>query len=187
MNVSKRTLLPAIGLQMKLKEETFEQVFHQLYPRIVEVAFRFAESQDEAEEIASEAFWKLWTSPPRTHENLPGWLYRVATHLGYNSLRAKRRRAEYEARAGRLVFEESDGVDPQLEVEQQEARRRVHAALQKMPRRDVQILLLRHSGLTYNEISGALSLNPASIGTVLARAEKKFNQIYLEGEQDASK
>jgi RNA polymerase sigma factor (sigma-70 family) len=186
MNVSKRALLPAFGLKARLEEKDFEQIFHQLYPRIVEVASRFTESQDEAEEIASDAFWKLWNSPPRNQDNLPGWLYRVATHLGYNALRAKRRRADYEVAAGRLILAESGVVDPQRAAEQRDERCRVQAILLQMPRRDVQILLLRHSGLSYSEIAGAMKINPTSVGTLLARAERKFDHMYREGEQDAS-
>lgn len=186
MNVTKRVLLPAFGLKVQLEEKDFEQIFHQLYPRIVEVASRFTESQDEAEEIASDAFWKLWNSPPRNQDNLPGWLYRVATHLGYNALRAKRRRADYEAAAGQHTFAESETVDPQRAAEQRDERRRVQAVLLQMPRRDVQILLLRHSGLTYSEIASAMKINPNSVGTLLVRAERKFDHMYPEGEQDAS-
>lgn len=186
MNVTKRALLPAFGLKVQLDEKDFEQVFHQLYPRIVEVASRFTESQDEAEEIASDAFWKLWNSPPRNQDNLPGWLYRVATHLGYNALRAKRRRADYEIAAGLHSLAESGAVDPQRVAEQHDERRRVQGVLLRMPRRDVQILLLRHSGLSYSEIAKALNINPTSVGTLLARAELKFNHMYREGEQDAS-
>ncbi len=185
MNVTKRTLLPAFGLKVQLEEEDFEQIFHQFYPRIVEVASRFTESQDEAEEIASDAFWKLWSSPPRNQENLPGWLYRVATHLGYNALRAKRRRTDYEVAAWHLALDESEVMEPQKVAEQSDERRRVQAVLLQMSRRDVQILLLRHSGLSYSEIAGAMKLNPASVGTLLARAERKFDHIYRKGEQDA--
>lgn len=186
MNVTKRVHLPAFGLKIQLDEKDFEQIFHQLYPRIVEVASRFTESPDEAEEIASDAFWKLWNSPPHNQDNLPGWLYRVATHLGYNALRARRRRADYETTAGQLSLAESGAVDPQRVAEQRDERRRVQAVLLQMPRRDVQILLLRHSGLSYSEIANAMKINPTSVGTLLARAERRFDHMYREGEQDAS-
>ena len=43
---------------------------------------------DEAQDLALETFWRLYSSPPRRTENVGGWLYRVALRLGYNALRA---------------------------------------------------------------------------------------------------
>jgi len=185
MTVSKRAILPAFSLNPRLEDEHFERIFHQHYPRIVELISRFTETVDEAEEIASDAFWKLWNSPPRNQDNLPGWLYRVATHLGYNALRAKRRRSGYEKEAGRKQLEEAASLDPQKAVELMEARHRVQSALKTMPERDVKLLLLRHSGVSYSEIANILQIHPSSIGKLLARAEEKFNKIYTAGEKDA--
>lgn len=38
---------------------------------------------------------------------------------------------------------------------------------------------LRAEGLTYAQLAGALHLNPASIGTLLARAEDAFRKEYV--------
>jgi RNA polymerase sigma-70 factor (ECF subfamily) len=51
-----------------------------------------------------------------------------------------------------------------------------------MNERQAQILILRHAGLSYREIAAALGLNPASIGTLLLRAEQQFEMLY-EGEE----
>ena len=40
------------------------------------------------------------------------------------------------------------------------------------------LLMLRAEGLSYQELAAALRLNPASVGTMLARAESKFRQEY---------
>jgi RNA polymerase sigma-70 factor (ECF subfamily) len=37
---------------------------------------------------------------------------------------------------------------------------------------------LRHSGLSYREVAGALNLAPASIGPLLVRAEREFEKRY---------
>jgi hypothetical protein len=47
------------------------------------------------------------------------------------------------------------------------------------------MLILRHSGLL-QEIAAALSIFPASVGTLLNRAEKKFAFLYSQGEDHAS-
>ena len=55
---------------------------------------------------------------------------------------------------------------------------RVRAVLSGMDERQARLLLLRHTGFSYQEIAAALDLNPASIGTLLNRAEQEFRKIY---------
>jgi hypothetical protein len=49
------------------------------------------------------AFLQLYRKPPTTESgsNVGGWLYRVATNLGYNALRGKRRRDAREVKSAR--------------------------------------------------------------------------------------
>jgi RNA polymerase sigma-70 factor (ECF subfamily) len=54
----------------------------------------------------------------------------------------------------------------------------VHAVLIAMKPSSAQILLLRHSGLSYAEVAAALDVSSGSVGTLLARAEKEFQQLY---------
>jgi 2-iminoacetate synthase ThiH len=40
------------------------------------------------------------------------------------------------------------------------------------------LLMLRAEGLSYQELAATLRLHPASVGTMLARAEEKFKREY---------
>jgi RNA polymerase sigma-70 factor (ECF subfamily) len=134
--------------------------------------------------LALETFWQLWRNPPSDQRTgLGGWLYRVATRLGYNALRAAQRRTHYEAEAGRFVLEAETPTDPAHEAVIAEERARVRAILQQMPARESQLLILKHSGLNYQEIAAALSVAPSSIGTLLARAEDEFERRWRETEK----
>jgi RNA polymerase sigma-70 factor (ECF subfamily) len=164
----------------------FEAVFFQHYTRIYALLFRLVGDRAEAEDLTLEAFWKLWQQPPTRPDNLGGWLYRVALRLGYNALRAARRRAGYEAEAGWDALEQAAPLDPAREVERADERARVRAVLDRMAERDAQLLILRHSGLAYREIAAALGVSPSSIGTLLARAEQEFERLYSEGGSHAS-
>jgi RNA polymerase sigma-70 factor (ECF subfamily) len=46
--------------------------------------------------------------------------------------------------------------------------------------REAELLILRSSGLTYGELAGALGLNPASVGTLIARAQQAFRKEYVK-------
>jgi RNA polymerase sigma-70 factor (ECF subfamily) len=105
-------------------------------------------------------------------------LYRVATHLGLNALRARQRRQRYEGAAGMQALEVSASADPLAELEQAEERQRVRATLARMKPRLASLLILRYSGLSYGEIAAALGIAAGSVGTLLARAEADFERRY---------
>ena len=153
-----------------------EQALQQHWNRVHAVVFRLVGDADEAEDLALEAFWQLHQSRPSLVDDssLRGWLYRVATNLGLNALRARRRRQQYESAAG----EQPSSADTAQEAERLIERLRTRQALAQLKPRSAQILLLRHSGLSYAEIAAALQIAPASVGTLLARAEREFEQQY---------
>jgi RNA polymerase sigma-70 factor, ECF subfamily len=148
------------------------------------VAFRLVGDRDEAEDLALETFWRLYHRSPGLDENrLGSWLYRVATNLGFNALRARRRRQQYEEQAGASALEQGNPIDPAVSVEQTQERQRVQAALGRMKPRSARLLVLRYSNLSYAEIAEAVGVAPGSVGTLLARAETEFERHYrrLEG------
>ena len=158
----------------------FETAFHRYWPRIHALLFRLTGDPDQAEDLALEVFLRLHRQPRLLDpdQNLSAWLHRVAANLGYNALRAARRRQKYETEAGQLDLQSNPSPDPAREAERAAERTRVRRTLAAMKPRDAQLLLLRHSGLTYTELAAALQLNPASIGKLLSRAEKEFEKRY---------
>ena len=111
-------------------------------------------------------------------ENLAGWLYRVAVNMGYNALRSRKRRHRYELEAGYLSQAQTSWADPAAVMEQSQQREAVRYVLAQMKPRAAQVLVLRHSGMSYSEIAEALQLSPGSIGTILARAEEEFERVF---------
>ena len=170
----------------QIDQTAFEAAFHQHWPKVYGVIFRLVGERAEAEDLALEAFWRLYRRAPRLipDGNLGGWLYRVATNLGFNALRARRRRGAYEQQAGKWTLEDNAGLDPSLEAERNEERKQVRIALGRMKPRSARLLVLRHSGLSYAELAEVLKVAPSSIGTMLARAEEQFEEHYrrLEGD-----
>jgi RNA polymerase sigma-70 factor (ECF subfamily) len=169
----------------QLATDEFKTVFLQNYARVYNVLFRLVGNQADAEDLTLETFLKLWQQQHFHADNLGGWLYRVATRLGYNSLRATKRRTQYEESAGRDAIDRADVSDPAREAERADERTHVHEVLSRLSERDAQLLVLRHSGLSYKEIADALNVSPNSVGTLLTRAEEEFERRYLEGGHDA--
>ena len=144
-----------------------EQVFRTTYPRVVAVAARVLGSRDEAEDVAQEVFLTFGRSAVPAGE-AGGWLSVAAAHTALNHLRSGRRRAWREEAAGDGCSVSPDVADTVVTLDE---RRRVRAALARLPHRQAVALVLRHSGLSYAEVATALDLSPASVGTTVRRAE----------------
>jgi len=165
---------------------SFEDLFLQHWDRVYGVLFRLTGDCAEAEDLALETFTRLWQRPPAQDQTLVGWLYRVATNLGYNALRSAGRRSRHEMDAGMEALAAGAGSpNPAKEAERSEDRQRVHQILQQMQARQAQLLILRHSGMAYQEIAEILNIAPSSVGTLLVRAEKEFLRLYEKGDDHA--
>jgi RNA polymerase sigma-70 factor, ECF subfamily len=168
------------------REAEFEALFLQHYSRVYGVLYRLVGNKTEAEDLALETFWKLWDQPPPRSANLGGWLYRVASRLGFNALRAAHRRLRHEGEAGIITLDRQAAPDPQREAERDDERRQARAALGRLSERHAQLLILRYSGLSYKEIAAALDVAPGSVGTLLARAEHEFEKQFAAGDHPAA-
>lgn len=152
----------------------FDALFHAHYRRLARILYRIVGQADLAEELAAEAFWKLHQRRPAHLTNAEGWLCRTGVRLALDALRKGRRRAHYE----RFAPLPDSPRSPEDDLARGEEHERVRQVLARMKRSHATLLMLRAEGLSYQEIAAALRLHPASVGTMLARAEEKFRQEY---------
>jgi RNA polymerase sigma factor (sigma-70 family) len=158
--------------------DPFEAVFERCWTPIYAVVYRILGDPDDAEDVVLDAFLKLHDTPKllTAGQNPKAWLYRVATRRALNVLRANKRRKSYE---GQSEWHQSRStIDPSQAVQSEESRAQVRQVLAAIKPKDARLLMLRHSGLSYTEISEVLSVSKNSIGTMLARAQKTFRQRY---------
>ena len=73
---------------------------------------------------------------------------------------------------------EDAGEDPLGRLMRRERVTEVRATLANLKADRAQLLLLRHSGLSYQEIAAAMQIKAGSVGTMLARAEAEFSGEY---------
>ena len=154
----------------------FEAFFQGHYQRIARAIGRVVGDHARAEELAVEACWKLWRNPRAQGENAGGWVYRTAVRLALNELRRHARSARYELLSG-PAGQSPTPEEAHAAAEQREQVRRVLAALDP---RQAELLLLRSNGLSYGELAAAMDVNPASVGTLIGRAQQAFRKEYLK-------
>jgi RNA polymerase sigma-70 factor, ECF subfamily len=154
----------------------FETTFHAHYGRVARLIARVIRDPARAEELAVEVLWKFWRTPAAQGESAGGWLSRVAARTALNELRTRVRSAHYEQLA--------DAAPPAPNPEQvraaSERQEHVRLTLACLDQRQAELLLLKSAGLSYSELAAALELNPASVGTLLSRAQQAFRKEYTE-------
>lgn len=168
----------------------FEAIFREHYPRIVRVVRRVLQRDSEAEEVCADVFLRLYSKGPEVAAGglVGGWLYRTATRASIDALRANQRRGiEEQLEGNEFVSVDRDGDGPLAGLLRQEHIAEIRGVLAKLKLDRAQLLLLRHSGLSYREIAEAMQLSFNSIGTNLARAEAEFSVLYERQQRQSLK
>ena len=164
-------------VEMKVDEQfDLESIFLAQYERVARVIARVVRDHARAEELAVEVFLKLWRNQKAQGNQAEGWLYRVAVRTALDELRRQTRRARYESL---FVFVRRPPTPEEIHTAAQE-QERVRLVLSVIARRHAEILLLRSQDLSYSEVAVALNLNPASVGTLLSRAQQAFRKEYIQ-------
>lgn len=156
----------------------FDAAFAAHYTPLFRYLYRLLADEDVAADLTQEAFVRLLDHPLPEDEVQP-WLFTVGTNLARDAARTRTRRR-------RLLWEEggSDALRPSRPPAPDEAlirRRRieaVRAALDRLAERDREMLLMREEGFSYAEIAEVAGVATSSVGTLVARALRRFAAEY---------
>lgn len=160
----------------------FDAVFHRVYPQLYRYLHRLTGSPDAAADVAQESFTRL-LAKPLPEEDARRWLFTVATNLVRDGARTARTR---ERLLTANPVTSATPAQPDELAERRERIARVREALECLPERDRTILLMRQEGFRYEEIAEVVGVAPGSVGTLLARATRRFAQVYRREEGDES-
>lgn len=167
--------------------EAFEQLVLKNQAQVYNLALRMVGSEQDALDISQEAFIRAFRSLEsfRGDSKFSVWLYRLTSNICLDFLRARRRKKTVSI--SYFVSDEDDAGDleipderfsPQTELERNELRAALNRALQRLPDEQREVLLLREiSGLSYDEIASALSLEAGTVKSRIFRARKKLCNI----------
>ncbi|MEL6184414.1 MAG: RNA polymerase sigma factor [Myxococcota bacterium] len=139
---------------------------------------RFVRNRATAEELTQEVFVRVYTTKRyRPEHPFRAWIYRVATNVCLNELRRGRHGAIHEsldatpdeASPGRELPSTEAGPDDALAGERLAAR--VSDRLDRLPpKQRAAFLMVRHDGLTHEEIATALDTSVSAVKSLVHRA-----------------
>ena len=156
----------------------FKTLFDNHYPTVCRQLTYLLGNRSAAEDVAQETFLKLYRTPPRDSGNVAGWLFRVARNLAFDYLRSEKSRNHREERSNVWGNETPEALSCEDAVMRKQEIALVHEVLQNLSERDKTCLLLKFSGMSYEEIAEITGIKQGSVGTVLARARARFKQEY---------
>jgi RNA polymerase sigma-70 factor (ECF subfamily) len=150
-------------------------VVEQHLPALVALARHMLKSDSEAEDVAQEAFVRLWKQAPQWQPGralIKTWLRRVASNLCIDRLRSQRG----------VPLDPGDDwpVAPrqQAVAEEQQLVDRVNAALKTLPERQRLALTLSHyQGLSQLEVAEVMEISVEALESLLARARRALRQM----------
>jgi RNA polymerase sigma-70 factor (ECF subfamily) len=154
--------------------------------RIRGAAYRFLGSEEEARDVAQEAFLKAYRGLAgfKREARFSSWLYEIATNLCRDRLRRRRTRAavslEELEETGVMLVETGPGAHERLL--QRDLVRTVRRAIHELPEEQRAVVILKeYEGLTFLEIAQALD---APVSTVKTRLYRGLGQLRLRLERE---
>lgn len=146
-----------------------------LTPKVFGHAVRVLGDRTEAEDVAQDAMMRLWKIAPdwRMGEaKVSTWLYQVTANLCTDRLRRKR---------GVGLDDVAEPLDPApsalAQMENRERMDALNAALQTLPERQRQAVVLRHiEGLANPEIGQILEISTEAVESLTARGKRALAQ-----------
>jgi RNA polymerase sigma factor (sigma-70 family) len=177
-----------------------EQAFNELVDRFTPVVYRVARgitgSGSDAEDIVQETFLRAFKhigtySPDQAAFRT--WVLTIARNLSINLFHSLKRRA---ARFLDVSGSDSEGdqprsldlyavagnPNPEMLMLERERMRRLETAMDKLPRRQRAVLVLKaYEGLSYAEIAAIMETSASSVESLIFRARKRITELLEEG------
>lgn len=171
----------------------YEVLVRRHQARALRVARNLVADADEAQDLAQEAFLRVFRSIDRfdfTHE-FPTWLYRIVTNLAIDHLR--RRRGARAASVGPdedgmgLELVDRDAPAPDRPLEAAETAERVRACIASLAPHFQTVLVLRElEGLACTEIAKIVGATHVTVRWRLHRGRKLFQEEWERRERLAA-
>jgi len=155
-------------------ERAFQLLSRRHLPAMLGLARRILGNAAEAEDVAQEAFMRVWTHAPRWQPlaQFRTWLTRVVINL---CLDRKRRAPWVELEtAGEIADPARDAGE---KAEDDERERMLAAAIEKLPVRQRSAIVLTYGdGMSNAQVADVLDTSVSAVETLLVRAKQNLRR-----------
>jgi RNA polymerase sigma-70 factor (ECF subfamily) len=167
----------------KGEAKAFGELVQRHLSAVLATARRIVRDEAEAEDIAQEAFLKLWNNAAVLQSGdygLRPWLSRVASNLAIDWLRRSKRFD--------VTDELPEQADPPLQLRQLETAEvtgRVETALASLPARQrVAVSLFHFDELSQRDVAALMELSEDALESLLARGRRRLRELLKDDWQE---
>lgn len=164
----------------KGNETAFTQLFHHYTPKLLPFVTKLTRDDQQAKEVIQETFLRLWINREElTKVKQPAsWIYRIASNVSINYLRAKGRQRELLQKLQAAEADHDKSIDPV--IDSKELHGIIHKAVAALPDKRQQIYRLsREQGLSHQQIADELGLSINTVKNQIGIA-LKFIQDHIQ-------
>jgi RNA polymerase sigma-70 factor (ECF subfamily) len=166
----------------------FRKLYETVFPILFRVAYRITSSEEAAEDLCQEAFFRLYEKQmvfPHPDE-AKYWLIRVVKNAALNYAKRKDRERKAYRRAFREIVQNQETGEHILL--KQEAKDEIRQALEQLPENLRMVLILKEYGeLNYKEIGRALGISEGNVKVRVFRARERLAALLEAKTADSGK
>jgi RNA polymerase sigma-70 factor, ECF subfamily len=182
---------PDVQLMLKVSsgdDAAFEQLVVRYQDRLVGFFFHIVHDRSVAEDLAQEAFLRVYRSRDRYEPTarFSTWLFRIAHNLASNQKRGSARRKEVPLASGSdahnfrpdgQILAEKSALMPTRQLDSYELRDIVRQAIEELSERQRTVVILhKFEDMSYEEIGEVMGLGPVAVKSLLSRARGKLKE-----------
>ncbi|HCC36157.1 MAG TPA: RNA polymerase subunit sigma-24 [Treponema sp.] len=160
----------------------FQKIYESAFPVLFRVAYRIAQSEEAAEDLCQEAFFRLYEKNMvfPNPEEAKYWLIRVVKNAALNyAKRKERERKVYQKAFREDVRQEETG---ESELIKQESKAEIQEALEKLPENLRMVLILKeYAEMNYKEIGRILGISEGNVKVRVFRARERLAGMMRGG------
>ncbi len=171
-----KRLLAAIALNND--QAAYKELFVLLHNRLKQFAYSILKSNEEAEELVSDVFIRIWEKREQltTIESPLLYFYTTAKNLALNRI-SKQKRQQSLSPEDWLVQLNSIYFDPEQLMMTEEMMRQIKQAVNDLPPRcRIIFKLVKEDGLKYREVAELLQLSVKTIEAQMAIALRRIGK-----------
>ena len=182
---------PDVQLMLKVAggdHAAFERLVQRFQDRLVGFFFHLVHDRSAAEDLAQEAFLRVYRSRERYEPTarFSTWLFRIAHNLASNLNRGLSRRKEiplantsdaHDFRPQERNLAEKSALMPTRQLDSLELRDFVRTAIEELSERQrTAVILHKFEEMSYEEIGDVMGLGVVAVKSLLSRARTKLKE-----------
>lgn len=177
--------------------EAFEKLILSYQKKVYTIAYRYVGRREEAEDLAQEAFIKVYRSLKtfRGDSSFSTWLYHVVTNVCRDALRKNSRKLEEDSLDCAVTTEKGEirreivdwSMSPAFLYEQKELGEFLQSLINQLSPEYKAVILMREiQDMSYEEIAQAMNCSLGTVKSRLSRARKTLRDMIQSSMEQRS-